>query len=85
MVKQKKRSLLDLINCLNFSSSSEGVTAIKISIKTNESKSIRTAKLKGLVGATQEVRKFFDEFKIKSKQLKEQQYPNHFESELDDQ
>jgi hypothetical protein len=51
MVKQKKHRFLDLFNCLNFGGSDDGVTAIKIMVKTNESKSIRVAKLRGLVGA----------------------------------
>lgn len=71
MVKQKKRSILDLINCLNFGGSDEGVTAVKIQVKTNEAKAVRVAKLRGLVGAREQVKRFLDEFKNKSKALKE--------------
>ena len=78
MVKQKKRRLLDIINCLNFGGDEEGVTAVKIIVKTNEAKSVRVARLRGLVGSKDEVKRFLDEFRIKSKALKELT-DSHFE------
>jgi hypothetical protein len=81
MVKQKKRSILDLINCLNFGGSDEGVTAVKIQVKTNEAKAVRVAKLRGLVGAREQVKRFLDEFKNKSKALKES-VGSYFEEEV---
>lgn len=51
MVKQKKQRFLDLFNCLNFGGSEDNVTAVKIMVRTNEAKSVRVAKLRGLVGA----------------------------------
>lgn len=84
MVKQKKHRFLDLFNCLNLGGSDDGVTAVKIIVRTNETKSVRVAKLRGLVGAREEVKKFIDEFKLKSKSLKEGLHNNYFEDEMEE-
>ncbi len=61
-IKQAKKTLLQMIDC--FSLVSEGnMTAVKMTIQTNEKTSKRVCKVRGLVGSKILVKQFINLFK----------------------
>lgn len=58
---------MDMLNCFNSDLVDSDVTAIKLTIKTNEANSTRVCKIRGLVGSKNEVRMFLSKFSKKAK------------------
>lgn len=61
---------MDMLSCFNSDLADSDVTAIKLTIKTNEANSTRLCKVRGLVGSKQEVKTFLSRFSRKAKQLR---------------
>ena len=51
IIKRNKKGFMDMINCFSSDLPDSDVTAIKLTIKTNESNSTRVCKIRGLVGS----------------------------------
>jgi aspartate carbamoyltransferase regulatory subunit len=62
VIKQIKKTFLQMLDCFNWVSEGN-MTAIKLTIQTNEKTSKRICKLRGLVGSKREVKMFIKEFK----------------------
>lgn len=58
---------MDMLSCFNSDLADSDVTAIKLTIKTNEANSTRLCKVRGLVGSKQEVKTFLSRFSRKAK------------------
>ena len=61
--KQRKKSILDLLNCLNWWETSSKITAIKINIIKNDKTTRKLCCIKGLAGDISETNQFIQKFK----------------------
>mgnify|MGYP003463752122 CR=1 FL=1 len=59
-----------MMNCFNSDLADSDVTAIKLTLKTNESNSTRVCRIRGLVGSKNEVGMFLRKFGSKAKTLR---------------
>lgn len=62
LIKRNKKGFMDMINCFSSTLPDSDVTAIKLTIKINESNSTRVCRIRGLVGSIAEVRVFMKKF-----------------------
>jgi hypothetical protein len=70
IIKRNKKSFMDMMNCFNSDLADSDVTAIKLTLKTNESNSTRVCKIRGLVGSKHEVGMFLRKFAAKAKSIR---------------
>ena len=70
LIKKNKKGFMEMLNCFSNDLTDSDVTAIKLTLKTNEGNSTRVCRVRGLVGSRVQVRLFINQFNQKARGLR---------------